>query len=220
MQRPWSITLSPAAADDDAISLSQTPAAGGTQSLTITGALAAGGVATLDMPRRVDIASGGNDSARTFVVTGTYRGNDISESILGGNIATVTTLKDFSTVTGVTIDGNSAGTVKVGIGQTISSAWVVLDHYDSNGCAVGAEIVSGTATWQLETTLDNPFPSGNVNPAVDIYLKPSTHPSLQGKTVSDIAALDSPAMAVRLTITAYVAGVVKFKGVPGAVGGM
>src|SRR3990167_2746010 len=97
------------------ICLSQQPAAGGTQSLTINGDLASGGVATLDVPRHVIITSSANDLARTFVVSGTTTyGDTIEETIVGPNTATVRGFRRFKTITGITIDGNSAGNIMVG----------------------------------------------------------------------------------------------------------
>lgn len=107
------ITEGTLGADADGISTSQTPGAAG--NLTITGALATTGVATLGYNRKVTITSAGNDSGRTFTITGTDEfGNAQTEDITGPNITTVTGTKDFLTVTQVAIDAASAGAITVG----------------------------------------------------------------------------------------------------------
>jgi len=69
----------------------------------------------LDIPRRIAIASGGNDSGITFTVVGTSRsGALLSETIAGANIGTAITTQDFATVSYVTHTGSVAGTVTVG----------------------------------------------------------------------------------------------------------
>lgn len=99
--------------DADGISVSQTPSGAG--NLTITGALASGGVATLGYGRKVTITSVGNDSSKTFTITGTdHIGNAQTESITGPNATTTTGTKNFVTVTQVAINGAAAGAVTVG----------------------------------------------------------------------------------------------------------
>jgi hypothetical protein len=104
------------AADADGVCQSQTPAAGGVQNLTINGALASGGVATFVAARFITITSAGADGGRTFTVTGTdVNGNAQTESITGPATTTVTGTKYFRTVTQVSVDGNTAGAITVGM---------------------------------------------------------------------------------------------------------
>jgi hypothetical protein len=119
--------------DADSICASQTP--GGAGALTIDGALAttagvagaggsAGAVAALvrfPTPVRVYITCAGNNSGRTFTVTGTLQGVGtfgpgvvVAETVTGANANTVATTALFSTVTSVTISGASTGAVTVG----------------------------------------------------------------------------------------------------------
>ena len=58
-----------AAADTDGVCASQTP--GSATNMTINGALADSGSVTFDQPRNLTIASAGDDSGKTFTVTGT-----------------------------------------------------------------------------------------------------------------------------------------------------
>lgn len=226
MQRLKSVTLAPVAAVANGISTSQKPAAGGAQSLTITGSLAAGGVATMDLARRVAIASSADDSGRTFTITGTdRRGNAQTETITGPNTATVTSLKDFKTVTAVSVDDNTAGNITVGTNGKISTQWLPVDRLGVRSLGIGVR-QSGVATWTIEHAMQSPFtagvgvlpPGGIANPP---YLTPYPHPVLQDKTVGDYGAYDGAAItAVRLTITAFTAGAsLTADFAPGFVGG-
>ena len=118
-----------------------------------------GGVATLDTGRRVVITSGGNDSGITFTVTGTNEvGQRISDTFAGGNIAAASSNLDFVTVTSITHTGSVASTVTVGTGTTGSSAWTVMNWRGAppENISVAVELVSGTATFTVEYTLDDP----------------------------------------------------------------
>lgn len=115
------------------ICASQTPSGSG--ALTIDGTLAttagvagaggsAGAVSALvrfPTPVRVYITCAGNNSGRTFTVTGTLQGVGtfgpgvvVSETVTGANTNTVATTAVFSSVTGVSISGASTGAVTVG----------------------------------------------------------------------------------------------------------
>ena len=104
------------AADADSICQSQTPAGGGEQDLTINGANASGGVATFTAARKVTITSADTDTGRTFTVTGTdINGADLTETISGPDTAAVTGTSYFKTVTGVSVDDDTAGAITVGM---------------------------------------------------------------------------------------------------------
>src|ERR1700690_738478 len=154
MGQPVAVTKALTAASDNAICLSQSPGAAG--NLTINGASASGGVATLDSQRRVIITSGGDDSAKTFIVTGTTDGGaPIKDSFLGANTGVAQSNLDFKTVTQVHISAASAGTVKVGTNTTGSCPWVLFDsHIPTPNISYDCNLVSGTSTMQVEFTAD------------------------------------------------------------------
>jgi len=158
--RPNVISISPyATADPDAVCLSQTPAAGGNQNLTINGAFAAGGVATMDFRRQVFFTFAADESARRFVVEGTdLKGNHVLEAVAGA-AATAQTTRAFTTVTRVTIDGDSAGAIEVGTGPTtiVSTSWFPVDYIPDFAVALALNIPAGTLTpdFTVELTLSN-----------------------------------------------------------------
>ena len=105
-----------------AVCASQSP--GGAGALTINGTMvnsaSGSAVAYFAQPRRVYVTSAGNDSGRTFTITGTLvviSGPPVAvtETVTGANTSTVSTTKLFSSVTSVTISGASAAGVTVGM---------------------------------------------------------------------------------------------------------
>ncbi|MCK1322768.1 hypothetical protein IVA94_18075 [Bradyrhizobium sp. 156] len=96
-----------------AVCASQSRASSG--NLVINGTEAAGGVVSFLSKRYITITSAGNDSGRTFTVTGTTGfGTPLSESIAGGNATGVTLNNAFLTVTQVSVNGATAANVTVG----------------------------------------------------------------------------------------------------------
>ncbi len=158
--RPNVISISPyATADPDEVCLSQTPAAGGIQNLTINGASASGGVATFDFRRQVFFTFAADESARRFVVEGSdLKGNQIVEAVAGA-AATAQTVRAFTTVTRVTIDGDSAGAIQVGSGPTtiVTTSWFPVDYLQDFKIGLGLNIPAGTLTpdFTVELTLSN-----------------------------------------------------------------
>lgn len=99
------------------IATSQTPSGAG--NLTLDGSTVTSGVANLGSMVYVYITSAGNDSGRTFTVSGYgYNASGgpyaISETITGANASTVSSTKKFQTITSIAISGAAAGAVTVG----------------------------------------------------------------------------------------------------------
>jgi len=188
-------------ADPDGVSTSQTPAAGGEQELTITGTLASAGVATFDIPRRVSITSAGNDSSRSFVVTGTNRyGESQIETITGPNATAVIGSKEFLTITSVTVDDDTAGAITVGSSDEAATAWIPVDPHVSPVNIGFAMNVSSDANfnWTVQQTHDNPL-TGTPELAFN-------HASAAAKTTDFEGSITTPIMAYRVLIDTYVAG--------------
>ena len=108
------LTADTVALDADGISVAA--AVGNNAALTIGGALASGGSVTLSHGRVVTILSAGDDSAKSFTVTGTDVNSDSqTESITGANAGTATGSKYFLTISGISAVGNPAGNVSAGV---------------------------------------------------------------------------------------------------------
>ena len=168
--QPISATVGPlAAADADGICLSQTPGAAG--ALTLNGALVSGGVAVLDAARRVLITAAGDESAKTFTITGTsYNGQTQSETVTGPNATTAQSVLDYKTVTSVVISAAAAGAITVGTNGVASSRWMRLDSWAF--AQVGIQVnVSGTINYTVQQTFDDPNDATNpVSPANVVWV--------------------------------------------------
>ena len=102
--------------DADCISTSASVSSGGT--LTINGDKASSNTATFTNTEKVSITSAGNDSGRTFTITGTNSaGAAQTEDVTGANAGVATSTKYFKTVTKIQVDagGGSAGAVTAGV---------------------------------------------------------------------------------------------------------
>lgn len=147
-------TLQLVAAVNNAVCLDQTRLTAG--SLTLDGANVVAGVAVFNAAYLVTVTSTGNDSTRTYTITGTNAaGVAISETITGPNIATVSTTQYFKTVTGVSVvGGGTVGTVRAGFGTAGVAPPIILDVHGRPDVSLQV-VVSGTVTWTLQQTLDN-----------------------------------------------------------------
>jgi hypothetical protein len=169
--RPIVVSAAPLAAlVTNGICLSQTPPAG---ALTLNGSLASGGVVVLDQARQIAFASTGNNSNTTFTITGTDAfGATQSESLVGGNIATVVTTKNYKTVTSITSSAASVAGLTVGTNSSpavTSSAWVRFDDWGNPGVSIQISSV-GASNITVQQTLDDPnSPTNPVLPANVIW---------------------------------------------------
>lgn len=193
-------TISPVT-DADGICQSQTP--GGAGNLTINGALAVSGVVTLTSSQRVTITSAGNDSGRTYTITGTNRyGAVISSAITGPNATTVTGALNFKTITQVAIDGAAAGANTVGVSGVLESRWVPCDQYRPRK-SVAVELSSGaTLTYKVQHTLHN-IQSKDFLENQAVAFDDAVMVNL---TANALGAAEAPTSALRLAITAFTSG--------------
>tara|TARA_R110001599_G_scaffold8761_2_gene43474 strand:- start:411 stop:1037 length:627 start_codon:yes stop_codon:yes gene_type:complete len=115
------LTADTVALDADGISVAA--AVGNNAALVIGGALASGGAVALSHGRIVTILSAGDDSAKSFTVTGTdVNGDAQTESITGANAGTATGSKYFLTISGISAVGNPAGNVSAGVNASAADA--------------------------------------------------------------------------------------------------
>lgn len=212
--QPIFATVGPlAAADDNGICEAQTPNAG---PLTLDGALVTtvttghtyGGTpitvtsAILDQPRRIEITTTDDETANNFTITGFDRsGNPISETLAGVNTSTVATQQDFAVVTGVSIDGNAVDDVYVGTNDMASSQWARLDSWALNPVAIQTD-VTGTVTYTIETTLDDPNSLVNPVPVASVEWFNSTDSNVVNASASKQSSFTNAPTFARITVTA------------------
>ena len=156
--RPKTITYTLGAPDADGLASDDLSGAG--RSFTLDGALASGGTVTLDSPRHINVTSANNDAAITFTVTGTdRRGAALTETITGVNASTVSGVENFATVTAVTASGATVGVVTVGSGNSAETQWIPVEYRISSGYNTSVVFSTGTMTYSVKGTLDNPWGS-------------------------------------------------------------
>lgn len=206
-------TISLVAADADGICQSQTPSAGGTQTLTMNGALVSGGVYTADQKRFVIITSAGNDTARTFRITGTYEDLPQTEDLAGANAAAATSLKVWTTVTSITIDGNSAGALTVGTNDQAVTAWILTDHYckHKEGVSVQVDVSTGaTLNYTVQHTSDDLQDTTYYSdPDKFLTILNNDSADIASATASNDGGYAVPPVAIRLKINSYTSGTAK-----------
>lgn len=204
---PIQLTVGPlATADADGVATSQTPLAAG--AMTLDGALVSGGVATMDVPRRVIVTSAGNDSNKTFRITGTNSDNNpIRETITGGNIAAVATVQDFKTVTEIYASAATAAAVIAGTNGVASSPWKLTNWMHQAVSQITWDcVVSGTVTygieWSPSVINDNQNSMGGALGNYPSTPVARTLTTLTAKTADASASQDNPIQAWRAVITA------------------
>lgn len=196
--RPVITTKALVTASTNNICLSQTP--GGAGNLTLNGSTVVAGVAVLDTQRVVGITSAANDSARTFVVFGTDDfGVPISETVFPGpNVATVSTVLNFKTITRISIDAGAAGALTVGTTAIGSGPPIPLDQYISP-FNIGLFLeFPGTVTVTVQYTGSDVWAAAALTATGLVW---TDHPNLTGKTTTSDSNLAAPAAAVRLKVT-------------------
>jgi hypothetical protein len=172
--QPITATAGPlATASANAICLSQTPAGAG--AMTLNGALVVSGVAVMDNPRRVLITAAGNESAKTFTITGIgANGNTVSEVLAGvNNPATAQSVLDYKTVTSITISAAAAGAITVGTSDVGGSKWVVFDAFAPSMISIQCNATT-PINYTVQTTLNDPYdPITPVAPASVVWVNSS-----------------------------------------------
>lgn len=152
------VTTSFPAAVTDYLATSQTPLAAGDLTLVAS---------TITPPRFVTITSVGDDSGRTFTVTGVgVHGEPQTEAITGANAGTATGTKTFASVTSIAVDAATAAAVTAGVAQAGHSAWIPMDIYTPNQVVTASASVSGTVNYSVEYTNEDPFDHTFVRQAV------------------------------------------------------
>jgi hypothetical protein len=195
------VLCTPTAVDADGVCASQSPAAG---AILINGALTTGGVATFGAAQKVRLTSGGNDSGITFTFTGTDAdGNVQSETVNGTNASNSDTTKFYKTITSISKSGAAAGTIVVGnLITSVSPTLKINTTISPCNFNILTQLISGTATWGMDYTFDEPKTVNNT------WIADTT---VTGKSANFEATWIKPVGGLRLNLTASNAGVVALK---------
>lgn len=168
MANPAVATLIFTAGVANGVCLAQAPAAAG--AFTLNGSLVIAGVAIFDAPRRVALASTGNEAATIFTITGTARpstgaatgsGPVITEALTIPNGTIALTQQDFATVTAVATNAIAVGNITVGTSSATtigSSVWIPLNiHITPMQTEIFVTVAAANPdTYTIEYTPDDP----------------------------------------------------------------
>lgn len=198
-------TLSVTASSSTTIAASQIGTA--STALTLNGLSVTNGVATLSPARRVTITSAGNDSTNTFTITGTdYYGRTQTEALAGTGTSTAVTQRDFLTVTSIIPTNNTAAAVTAGTNGTASTPPYVVDQFaNPNSYGIGS-VVTGSATYTVESAFDNLFPNWDLNANTATWYALSN--TFNSATTSTSGIITGPFTMMRTTVTSGTGSVI------------
>ena len=185
---------------DDNIAEAQTPAASGVQSFSLDGALTTGGALLKQaLGYIIGFTSAGNDSGRTFTITGTDPdGAAQTEEVTGANVGVAVSTKFFASISGITTDDDTAGAVEIGTVATTlvaQSPTYALDIYQAD-TSIGVNI-SGTISYSILKCLQRPTAGDALNFVAG---------GLATQTADAQTAYTAPTGGVRLQVNSYSAG--------------
>lgn len=197
----------PVDVDVDGICESQTPAAGGVQSLSLDGALVSGGVFTdAAGGRQIGVASDGVDTARVFTLTGTDPdGHALTATVTGVNASTVETTEYFKTITGITVDDDTAGAITVGTVDELVSQTIPINWRGEIAATLNVD-VTGTIDFTVQETFDDVQRPGLAVQSASVNAQWLDISALADKTADTTAQSTLGATAVRLMVNSYSSG--------------
>lgn len=137
----------------DPIALLPTTVAGGaaTSSIVLANSYP---VVFANFARTITLTSTDNLSGVNFTITGTDTfGNSISEVLVGPNNATVTSAKQYYTVTNISCDGAYTN-FSIGTGSTGTSQWIKVNTLSSSSAITLASDVVGTINYTVNQTVE------------------------------------------------------------------
>lgn len=113
--------------------------------------------ADLGSPAQLVLETNDDYTGITFTITGTdANGAVISEVLAGPNTTTVNSVLYYASVTSIVSSGGVvAGTVQVGVTGDTTSRWIRMDSW-ANAQAVAQVNTSGTITYSVQTSMDDP----------------------------------------------------------------
>jgi hypothetical protein len=200
MPGPKEIDIDPIDVDDDGVVVAETLGAAG--NFTIGGALASGGTVTFDYPRQLIQTAVGNESARTFTITGTDEdGVAQTLAMAGVNATTAETAQYWSAVTQIASDDATANDVKFGTVDEIQTKTYPLNFYSDDAATISVD-VTGTIDLTVQETFDSVLDLSS--PAVNATWADIS--ALADKTADTTSTATKNATAVRITVNSYSSG--------------
>lgn len=194
---PITITVQLPGTDTDGIMAAQSLGAAG--SFDLNGAIAVDGVADIAPTggeRQVRLSPAADESARTFTVEGTNAsGAFVLDTVAGANAVPMLTTVYFASVSRISVDGATSGTVSAGTTAVGSSGWIPLDFY-RNPIDVGFAItVDGTVNYTVQHTYQPLLGSG-----FDFVPRNFDHATLAAETTTQTGTYKESITGMRVHI--------------------
>lgn len=198
MMKPKRISHTLVTGTTSNIAASQTPGAAG--NLTLDGALAVGGlIPDLIFGYIVSITGAGNDSGKTFTITGFDQSlRPQTENVTGPNANTVVSTKFWRKITSIAISAAAAGAITVGTPNTTLCAVspdIILDLYETD-TSIAVDI-GGTINYDVKKAFERMTAGETANWVAG---------GLTGQTADAQTAYTASTAAVRLQINSYTNG--------------
>lgn len=196
--------IDPANVDPNGIAESQTPAAGGVQSLALDGALISGGVFTdATGGRRIILTAAGNETGRVFTVTGTDPdGYAQTGTLAGPNATTVESTEYWKTITGITVDADTADAIEVGTVDEIATQTIPLDRRGEVAATINVDI-TGTIDYTVQETFDDVQRPGLAPQSAHQNVQWIDISALADKSADTTSLSTVGAQAIRLQVNSY-----------------
>ena len=218
--RPQIITTIALTNDANGIIEDQTTGAAG--ALTLDGALVVDGVAyaygvalpNAKQGQLIAIEGSGNNSGVVATITGTFGGGAQVEELTLANAGTATSVKYWTTVSSITVDGAVTGNIEGGWLSGSTSPMATLAYKTDYAqqpfnASIGVGVISGTLDYTVQHTFDLPQNSYGTSSwdADAIWLSTD---GLSAKTATDNGNYAFPVMGSSLIFNSYTSGTVKF----------
>lgn len=195
--RPKVVTLTGVAADDNGIVTSVTPAAGGEQSLTLLAA-----AASLDPPRRLEVTTAADETARTITVTGVDRyGIPRTESFSLVDTGAALSTWEYQSISEILIDDDTTGAIIAGWNNVLYTQWIPLNRYRTPfNVSLGVQIITAGASvnYTVQHSLQDWLMKDGAKGHNALDNQVFDHENLASKTAADDGNYAYPISAVRL----------------------
>lgn len=168
------LSLNLSAASANGIAQSQSKGSAG--NLTLNGSLVSGGVATLDSngnARRVLLTFAADETGHNFTLTGTGWNGAAQSEVIAGSTVSATSVKDYKTITQISVDAATTGALTAGTNQVASTPVWIVDPY-TNASNVGCGLdVTGTESVTVELSLNYYAPAWDLNSVTPMWFPAS-----------------------------------------------
>lgn len=196
------LSIALAAASVNNIAQSQTPSGAGT-AFTLNGSAVSGGVATLDTARRVFFTLAADETGHSVTITGTGYNGAAQSEVLALTTTSATSVRDYKTVTRVTISATATGAIQIGTSGAASTEPWIVDPYTVAG-NIGANMdFTGTVNADLEVSTNYYGPAWDLSDKSPVWTDAT---NFTGKTSDTTSVIVEPVTMIRLTQNTFSTG--------------